>query len=66
MDDPALGRLQATMIEALRSAGSVEEVMQRLRDLDLEPALRAWVDGLDPRAVEVAMAIARRWVEGSG
>jgi len=65
-DARALAQLQLVWIRALHECGSVDEVLARLRDAPLADAERAWVEGFDRRAVEVAMAIAKRWVRVEG
>jgi hypothetical protein len=66
MDDPDLAALQAELLEVLRTAETPAEARARLRAADLAPDLRAWVESFDLRALEVAMAIAKRWVRVEG
>jgi len=62
----SLAVLQLAWIGALHEATTVDEVVARLRAAPIEPAHHAWALGFDRRAVEVAMAVAKRWVRALG
>ena len=49
------------LVTVLRAAPSVEHAKSALRDLAHEPTLAAFVARMEPRAIEVAMEIEKRW-----
>ncbi|HWB81213.1 MAG TPA: hypothetical protein VG755_39890 [Nannocystaceae bacterium] len=59
MDEAALGAWQRALVEALVQAETATDVRARL--LDACPEQRAYIDGLDDRALAAAIAIVRRW-----
>lgn len=61
-----LAALQRAWIRAVHEGASVDDVVARLMASPLPAAHRAWVAGFDRRAIEVAMAVAKRWVRVEG
>ncbi len=65
-DDEALAALQAALLRALHEGATVDDAIARLHAEDLSSEHRAWVEAFDRRAIEVAMAIAKRWIRTEG
>jgi hypothetical protein len=63
MDDAELAELQAALVHTLRRAASPEEAVSLLADASLCAAARRWIAASDPRSIETAIAIVRRWSE---
>lgn len=62
MDDAELAQLQAALVDAFRRASSPEQALLILSNAPLSEAARRWVAGSDPRSIETAIALVRRWV----
>jgi hypothetical protein len=65
-DDDDLAALQVEMLRALHEGESVDDVLTRLRSASLSDTHRVWIDSFDRRAIEVALAIAKRWIRVEG
>ena len=63
MDDSELAALQAALVAALSRAGSPEEALSLLAEAPVSEACRRWIAASDPRAIETAIALVRRWTE---
>jgi hypothetical protein len=63
MDDSELAALQAALVTALARASSPEEVLSVIAEVPLSEPLRRWITASDPRAIETALELVRRWTE---
>ena len=63
MDDTELAALQAALVAALARSASPEEVLTLLAEVPLPAAFRQWIAASDPRAIETAIELVRRWTE---
>lgn len=63
MADNELAALQVALIQALRSASCPEEALSLLAAASLSESAERWITGSDPRSIETAMALVRRWSE---
>jgi len=57
----ALRAFESGLVQALRTEVSVEEARAAIARLATDPTLAAFVARMEPRALEVAMEIERRW-----
>jgi len=53
--------LQAAIVTTLAEGPSPEAMRARVREFVTSPEARAWIDGADPRALEVAALLVRKW-----
>ena len=53
--------LQAAVVAALAEGDTPEVLRARVRDVVANRHARAWIDGADPRALEVASLLVRTW-----
>ena len=60
-DDRSLHRFQVALLEVLAEAAGPEAAIAALRAREEVLPFSAWVDGLEPRAVEVGIFLARQW-----
>jgi len=63
MDDPELAEFQAALIEALRRASSPEAALSLLERTPLAEWAQQWIAQSDPRSLETAMLLVRRWTQ---
>jgi hypothetical protein len=63
MDDAELAALQAALVAALARAATPEELHSLLAEAPLSEAFRRWIAASDPRAIETAIELVRRWTE---
>ncbi|MEO8179459.1 MAG: hypothetical protein ABI895_11570 [Deltaproteobacteria bacterium] len=63
MDDAELAALQAALLNALLGASSPEQALALLADASLAEWARRWIAASDPRSIETAMVLVRRWTE---
>jgi len=63
VDDRELAELQAALIEALRCASSPEEALSLLGRAPLAEWAQHWLAQSDPRSLETAMLLVRRWTQ---
>ena len=63
MDDPELAQLQAALLDALRQASSPEAALSLLARAPLSAWAQQWLAQSDPRSVEIAMVLVRRWAK---
>lgn len=57
----ALARYQAALVAELREGGPPDVVLARLRARGLDPELDDALAEADPRAIEVASLLVRKW-----
>jgi len=50
-------------VNALHRASSAEEALALLADVPLCESARRWLAGSDPRSIETAIALLRRWAQ---
>jgi hypothetical protein len=62
MDESELAALQVALLQALQRASTPAEVRALLAQPPLAEAARQWLADADPRSLETAIALARRWV----
>jgi hypothetical protein len=63
MDDSELAELQTALVNALHRASCPEEALSLLAEAPLSEASRRWLASSDPRSLETAIALVRRWSE---
>jgi len=63
MDESELAQLQVALVNALHRASSAEEALALLADAPLCESARRWLAGSDPRSIETAIALLRRWAQ---
>jgi hypothetical protein len=63
LEDPELAALQAALVSALHQASTPQQVLVLLSAAPLSEASHRWIAGWDPRSIETAMALVRRWAE---
>ena len=63
MDERELAELQAALVNALRRASHPEQALSLLGEAPLSEAARRWIAASDPRSIETAIALVRRWSE---
>ena len=63
MDERELGALQAALVHVLRRASSPAEVLAQLAAAPLARDAQRWIAASDPRSIETAIALVRRWAE---
>lgn len=56
-----LANYQAELLEALSSAATPEEASDRLRELAKSAEMQEQVGTLDPRMMDVAMRLTKKW-----
>jgi len=61
MDELELAVLQAALVHALQQAKSPAEARALLASEPLSEPARRWLAEADPRALETARALVRRW-----
>lgn len=59
--DDALAAFQAALLELLAQDLPVEEVMRRLRHDPAFERFRDYVDSFEPRMIEVAAGLVKKW-----
>ncbi|MEY2934522.1 MAG: hypothetical protein RL033_5271 [Pseudomonadota bacterium] len=62
MDESELAALQAALLHTLPRASTPAEARALLAQVPLAEAARQWLADTDPRSLETAIALARRWV----
>ncbi len=65
-DSEELAVLQLALLRAFHEGTSIDDVLARLHASPITDTHRRWVESFDRRAIEVAMAIAKRWVRVEG
>lgn len=63
MDDLELAALQAALVDALGRAESPAAALEILGAAEVPEWSRAWLMNSDPRALETAIDLLRRWAE---
>ncbi|MEY4544496.1 MAG: hypothetical protein RL685_691 [Pseudomonadota bacterium] len=62
MDESELAALQAALLHTLQRASTPAQARALLAQLPLAEAARQWIADMDPRSLETAIALARRWI----
>lgn len=62
MDERELAELQAALLHALQRAETPAGVKELLAAQPLAEAAQRWLDEAEPRALETAIALVRRWL----
>lgn len=60
-EDEQLADFQAALLEILARFEDPVEILRELRNLDLPPEYREWVNSFDPAMTEVAARLTKKW-----
>ncbi len=65
-DDDELARFQLALLTLLHQESNLAEIMRRLKSDEAFAPFRSYIDTFDPRAIEIAAEITKKWARLAG